>query len=784
MKWFFILTLIFCIKICITATFQYRGTKTNNRKNLQNRIKRNKYEYDIISSSYDENVEQQQQHEERERHHNHRLHHDDDMDYYKQPETEVNINSIPAIEIDMPQCPQGCVCQYAHFMDLPISRWINYMQQKYLSPQQNEDNETNNNDSDADLMDNESSYEGDYSYLTNPFIKQATCIIQEDTDAEQLIKTLPHDMQALILLYTGVGKNKTVNSSILKPLNQLTTLEIRGPQDRGLRFLLDAPLSFLQHANFESITLIGSEIFKKPKNLVHPKEVFDYKPNIELLNSLEFNVEDKNIKPYDKKLLFELQQQEQEELEIVPYEVYKEEVKKSQMPSFYGWKQLEVLRIQSCGLNELSWEMFMGLEELQHLSLERNDIAVVPPFALSGATQLKTLSLAHNNINDLHYRNLAGLFELQVLDLSDNYLTKLTELSFPPLPKLERIDFRYNPIRYIFPATFWVMNQTQEMYFGSTTTALELWGNQPFKKLTRLRILEINNVTIQSLDQNIFKDLTSLEKLKLRGQLGSVEFDAFAGFSELKELDLSNCHIKDISMDAFMGCKNLKVINLSTNNISYIPPGLFDDQQSLEEIYLNDNQLKALPITFFQQKRLLLARLNNNPWKCSCEMMNWKAKITNQEKAPPTERCINDYFSGKKLSCRNIQNFKFNKKLAPRCNNFKGRSVYYVMRKQMQCNQKYIDLRATASTRQKIPHWQKIEERKQRKSPQNPLKTNSNNHLQNRMMWQLQKEEKIKNTLKNMHENSLRYQVFKTIKFDEKNEINATSNEVELSNDT
>lgn len=297
----------------------------------------------------------------------------------------------------------------------------------------------------------------------------------------------------------------TVNSSTLKSLSQLNTLEIRGPKDRGFRFVLDAPLNFLQHVNFESISIIGSEILKKPKNFVHPKEVFDYKPNIELFNSFEFNEDDSNFNQYDQKLLFELQRQEREEMEIVPYEIYKEEVKKAQMPSFYGWKHLKVLRIHSCGLNELSWEMFMGLEELQHLSLERNKIEVLPPFALSGATQLKTLSLAHNVIQDLHYRNLAGLFELQALDLSGNCLTKLTELTFPPFPKLERVDFRLNPIRYIFPATFWVMNQTQEMFFGSNKMPLELWGNQPFKKLTKLRILEVNNVTIQSLDQNIFK---------------------------------------------------------------------------------------------------------------------------------------------------------------------------------------------------------------------------------------------------------------------------------------
>lgn len=288
-------------------------------------------------------------------------------------------------------------------------------------------------------------------------------------------------------------------------MNQLTTLEVRGSQDRGLRLVLDAPLRFLKHANFESISLMGSEIVKRPTDVKHPKEVFNYKPNIELLNSMEFNEKDYNTKHYDRKLLVELQQQEQEELEIVPYEVYIEEVKKAKMPSFYGWERLEVLRIQSCGMNELSWEMFMGLDELQHLSLEHNDIQVVPPFALSGATQLRTLSLAHNGIHDLHYRNLAGLFELHALDISDNRLSKLTELSFPPLPKLRKVDFRNNPIRYIFPATFWVMNNTREMYFGSDETPLELWGNQPFKKLTQLNILEINNVSINNLEQNIFK---------------------------------------------------------------------------------------------------------------------------------------------------------------------------------------------------------------------------------------------------------------------------------------
>lgn len=275
-----------------------------------------------------------------------------------------------------------------------------------------------------------------------------------------------------------------------------------------------------------------------------------------------------------------------------------------------------------------------------------------------------------------------------------------------------------------------------------------------------------------------------MEKLKLRGEVDKVEFDAFAGFSQLEELDLSQCRIKDISMDALIGCKNLRIINLSKNNISYIPPGLFDDQQSLEEIYLNDNQLRTLPKTFFQQRNLLLARLNDNPWKCSCDMFNWKAKITNQETSGTTERCINDYLSGKKLSCRKLYNFKFNKKLAPRCDNFKGRSVYYVMRKQLQCNKKYIDLRTINTAQQRKPHWLKMQERKEKiSSEKSQLIENSNHRLQNRMMWQLQKHEKIKNTLKNIQENSLTYQVLKSSELNEKEHNFKRGNNDEISND-
>lgn len=287
-----------------------------------------------------------------------------------------------------------------------------------------------------------------------------------------------------------------MNASDLRTLKQLSILEIQGASGSNFRLILDVPLTTIRKANFELITVVGSESLLRPKSAVLPKELYSYKPSI---NSGRGSREE------------DLRGQSNNEAgpmpEILPYEIYVEEVKRIQTPSFYGWHNLTVLRIHRCGLNQLSWETFFGLESLLHLSLEHNQIVELQPFAFSSANMLRTLSLAHNRLEQLHYRDLAGLFELQALDLSDNGLGKLSEIMFPPLPNLQRLDLRLNPIQYIFPAAFWVMNSTEHLYFGSQLSALQLWNNTPFKMLNKLKDLYINNVSMTALEQNTFKVL-------------------------------------------------------------------------------------------------------------------------------------------------------------------------------------------------------------------------------------------------------------------------------------
>lgn len=470
---------------------------------------------------------------------------------------------------------------------------------------------------------------------------------------------------------------------------ELKTLEVRDAgTNRNLNFLIDEPLFGVQYANFEAIELMADEkLADKYARGQHPSETYDYVPESE---RYEYNVS------------LELK----EEIEIVSYDVYRTELKRSKQPTFVGWNQLKVLRIHSCQFDEIHWEMFDGLKNLRHLSLEHNGIKIIPPFAFYGALHIKSLSLARNQILEMHYRALAGLLELELLDLSSNNLTKLSEVTFPPFPKLKVVDLRQNAIQFIFPMTFGVMNGTTDMKIGSESTALELSISSSigsFATLERLKYLSLMNVTTPKLHQAIFNGLINLQRLTMRGNIKYIEFDAFSEMPKLKELILSGCNLVDISMDAFYGVRELRVIDLSNNQLSNIQPELFDDQREMRELYLQNNALSKLPKGFFVRPSVQLVRLTGNPWICTCDMIEWKQAVTNAARGKRLQsqygsECYMNGKTGQYDSCDDELTddyprwaYEFDNRLSPRCDGgpklVQNRSVYYTLRRSMKCAQ-------------------------------------------------------------------------------------------------
>lgn len=476
----------------------------------------------------------------------------------------------------------------------------------------------------------------------------------------------------------------------------LKTLEVRDTgTNRNLNFLIDEPLPGVRHANFEAIELMADEkLAGKYTRGQHPSETYDYVPESE---RDEYNVS------------LELK----EEIEIVSYDVYRMELKRSKQPTFVGWEELNVLRIHSCQFDEIHWEMFDGLKNLRHLALEHNGIKIIPPFAFYGALHIKSLSLARNHILEMHYRALAGLLELEMLDLSSNNLTKLSEVTFPPFPKLKVVDLRQNAIQYIFPMTFAVMNATTDMRIGSESTALDLSISSSigsFATLERLKKLALLNVTTPKLHQAIFDGLSNLEQLTIRGHIKYIEFDTFSEMPKLKELILSDCNLEDISMDAFYGVRELRVIDLSNNKLKNIPPELFDEQKAMCELYLQNNALTKLPKRFFDKASLKLVRLTGNPWMCTCDLVEWKQAMTNVARGKRLlpqygSHCFMNGKTGQYDGCdEELMDdyprwaYEFDNRLSPRCDGgpdeVKHRSVYYTLRRSIKCTsaeQKSVD---------------------------------------------------------------------------------------------
>lgn len=517
-------------------------------------------------------------------------------------------------------------------------------------------------------------------------------------------------------------------------LFDLRTLELRGSRNGQFSLKFDEPISWIEHLNLENVHLEASETMKFRPNLeeIDPSKNFNYMPNSE---KMEYNIP----------IVVD------DEVEIVPYEVFKQEKLTAELRlktiSFYGWDNLKVLKIKQCWMDDLYWEIFDGLSNLEHLSLEDNGIREIAPFTFYGTPNIKTLSLAHNEILDLTYRSLAGLLKLQLLDLSHNDIVKLSEHTFPPFPNLEILDLRENPIQTVFPSTFGVLNKTEVLHIGSNNVAMEFSADHPFEHLSNLKYLEIFHLNLAKMDENTFLEMNNVEVLKIRaGKIPLIEFDTFAKMLNMREIHLTNCGIEEISMDTFLGAKKLEIVDLSHNKIREIPPGIFEDQHEIVEIYLNDNQLSSLPSDIFSLNSLKMIHLMDNPWKCSCEMKKWKQSVVNKIRngKVASNKCSEiegRQFKNSKCVQSFVTNYIFDHRMSPKCQSpskVEGKSVFFALRRHLDCPIPVAKSTITFKIPKKIVNKEKYEKYQHKKK-------RVYENLRNTLQYQLQQRGKYQN---------------------------------------
>lgn len=389
------------------------------------------------------------------------------------------------------KCPQGCTCEIQKFSDLPLHQWADTSRDKsQVRMNRNIDRSTRihfRNCIRQSTFDDGDFNMNDYHSMTNELLKSATCVIVKDP--EELLAKLPTDIQVcaqgaynfthlyLILIFTfqvltllesGSGDvDILLQATAFQHMTELISLDIQGidysdtssmkeaskrKARGGIVLSSDTMHSLgptLLYLNLERIKLSNLNARNKDKANLVIKPMNS--PTSETIDDSQAPVS--NASQHKGHRLIFLSQKNSEDKEILPYDLYKQELEgyRENVELFAALGVLTHLRVYDCALKDISWHMFDGLNSLLYLSLEKNSLKFIPEFCFYGTPNLRLLSLASNELLTLKSVDLAGLLTLEHLDLRGNNLTFLSELSFPPFPALISADFTDNPVDSVFP---------------------------------------------------------------------------------------------------------------------------------------------------------------------------------------------------------------------------------------------------------------------------------------------------------------------------------------------
>ena len=160
---------------------------------------------------------------------------------------------------------------------------------------------------------------------------------------------------------------------------------------------------------------------------------------------------------------------------------------------------------------------FYGLDSIEQLYLDRNEVVTVNKGWLYGLTKLKQLSLAFNNVDYVEDDGWDFCKELYELNLQGNQLEIVERNILRRLPSLKHLNLRDNLISHI--------DATDTFEEVPLVEELLLYGHQlshnieetaaPFKHLKLLRVLTLARNSIKSVGNQALLGLEKLEELDL-----------------------------------------------------------------------------------------------------------------------------------------------------------------------------------------------------------------------------------------------------------------------------
>ncbi|XP_027726126.1 chondroadherin [Vombatus ursinus] len=239
--------------------------------------------------------------------------------------------------------------------------------------------------------------------------------------------------------------------------------------------------------------------------------------------------------------------------------------------SFKATPALVSLHLQHCQVREVAAGAFRGLKQLIYLYLSNNDIRVLRNGAFDDLTELTYLYLDHNKVSELPRGLLSPLVNLFILQLSSNKIRELRPGAFQGAKDLRWLYLSDNALNTLQPGALDDVENLAKFHLDKNQLS-----TYPIAALSKLRVVE---------------------ELKLsHNPLKVIPDQAFQSFGRyLETLIVDNMNLEKFSDGAFLGVTTLKHVHLENNRLSQLPSNFpFDGLETLT--------------------------LNNNPWKCTCQL--------------------------------------------------------------------------------------------------------------------------------------------------------------------
>ena len=296
------------------------------------------------------------------------------------------------------------------------------------------------------------------------------------------------------------------------------------------------------------------------------------------------------------------------------------DIKTLHVDTFRGLAKLRRISLHDNKLQELPAGIFDNLAALEDVSIKNNDLTSLPPAIFDKAQNLTKLDIGYNSLRSLPDKLFSKNPNFKMFSMAANGKCQPFRGCTPEKndrlvlgaqlfldSTVEEIKIIHSPIKELPPGLFRNCSK-----LGNLTIQFSMIEDIPstlFQDTKMIEKIDFSANKVKTLANNLFQGLTELKYLRfIQNNLTRLEGGLLSDNKKLETFHFHENHIFDLKKEFFSKNKKIKEINLSKNSLTSWP-GNPHPFEKLKDLDLSQNKMVQLTTDFFLNM-LHLQKLN------------------------------------------------------------------------------------------------------------------------------------------------------------------------------